>query len=218
MAKSKRSATKTRSKLKTRAKKTAKKNARRPELERVGDGRDASAAHAMLATRIADLEESVSKLGLATIGTPLPFVVASVRLSGGVRLNAAGARADEITHTRTDKCRTKVSVSVRYTVASHDGTTHCTTYTVVTTVTVGEDCSPASDGVEDKSTSHTSTFVLCQGKDDDPKTGKTRGFGGEEIETLTYPHGTRVRVETNDGKSTVTITFADGETQTASVP
>ena len=79
---------------------------------------------------------------------------------------------------------------------------------------------PDGDGdVKDLGTStHTTRKTYATGETDVPKTGSTKKFDGSEIETLDYPHGTKVKLTKSGERITVEITYADGTSDTLTIP
>ena len=140
---------------------------------------------------------------------------------------SGGSRKDSIEKKRTKKCRVTVTVSVKYSemlnvwdkkekgkdkkrkVIGHS-------YKVETTITVVEQCN--GDRREKGKSTHTTRKTYLIGENDTPKSGSTKSFSGTETDTLTYPHGTKVKVVTKDETVKVDITYADETTDTLTIP
>ena len=133
---------------------------------------------------------------------------------------SGGSRKDTIEKKRTEKCTVTVTVSVKYSeplnIPDKDGKVIGISYKVETTITVVEQCN--GDRQEKGKSTHTTRKTYLTGKNDTPKTGSTKSFSGKETDTLTYPHGTKVKVVTKDEKVKVDITYADETTDTLTIP
>ncbi|MGD1887597.1 MAG: hypothetical protein ACFB01_10850 [Cohaesibacteraceae bacterium] len=174
-------------------------------------------------------ERLIAAMPMLIDGFALPFL-ASITLDGSSDF-IDGKRSDTITKERTSKCVVTVKVSMEYkdkkAIKGEDGKAVVAhEYTVVTTITVEEVCSGA-DGSKFKrvSSTHKSKATYPLGKTDKPKTGESTLFNGTEVDTLDYPHGTKVKVtKTKDPKDEsknkvkVDITYPNGQTDSVTVP
>ncbi len=179
-----------------------------------------------LVPRIALLETSLKRLELLE---PLLHHILPIITVGGFH---GTDRTDTIEKQRTRECKTVVTVGVLYEIKSTTTTTNpttgavtriCTTYEITTTIGVREICEPGS--TTDKGTAtHVTTKQFCidgagvPAGQDAPQPGATTGFDGKQTDTLTYPHGTKVKVELSGTTVTVTITFADGTSTSVTIP
>lgn len=171
-----------------------------------------------LSIRISQLERSLGRVhGL--LAKALPSIT-----HGEFEGNAV---TDTVRHQRTEQCEVDVEITVAYDVESYRETENddgevvdtCVTYDITTTVEVTETCR-TDEGVKTTgkgTATHVSRKEFCDAAGDITMadTGRTTGFDGKLTETLSYPHGVKVNVETkdggsDDGKTTVRVTFPDG--------
>lgn len=171
-----------------------------------------------LSLRISKLELSLGRIqGLLT--KALPSIT-----HGEFEGNAV---TDTVQQQRTEQCEVDVEITVGYDVESYRETENddgevvetCVTYKITTTVKVSETCR-TDEGVTTTAkgtATHVSQREFCDDAGDitTADTGRTTGFDGKLTETLTYPHGVKVTVETkdggsDDGKTTVRVSFPNG--------
>jgi hypothetical protein len=167
---------------------------------------------------VEQLERRVDAICNLLSGLTLGGILADIVLA----TPTATSRNDKIIKKRK-KCTVTVAVDVSYegesTRVERDKEGNvvktCTTYKITTKVTISEVCDPASDAQAPKTSTHVSHKEFCSGDGGDvPKTGETVDFDGKEIDTLTYPHGTKVTVTKSGDTVTVTVTYPDGTTVT----
>ena len=162
----------------------------------------------------------LARLPLLLPAFPLP-VVASIRLDGSKPAFNATGRTDTITHARTDKCTVTISVHVSYKEKSRlvdaNKNVISAVYEVTTTVTVSERCEEGK-AAADKTSIHVSEKTFAARETDEPATGETKRFDGAKVDTLDYPHGTKVKATNKAGKVKVEITYPNGQSDSVTIP
>lgn len=179
-----------------------------------------------LSDRLAAIETFMPQIE-RSLGFPAGLgVLASVVTSGGfprgltgtIRGKAPGGNDCEVVVTAT----TAYVVKRRTTTTTADGqTTTCTTYEITVTVTVTEEnCPQGTNPMTARTTTHKFEKTYCGTDSDSTSWGSTTGFDGVETDTLTFGHGTRVKVERGkpQGKTTITVTYPDGTSVSTVAP
>jgi len=116
-------------------------------------------------------------------------------------------------------CDLVVTTSVTYVYDKPVG--ECIRYKVFVKTVVKENCPGTRiTPMAPKTSTHETTKIFCGDEGDKTTKGITVRFDGVEIDTLTFEHGTKVKVERGkpSGKATVTLTYPDGESDSFIAP
>lgn len=186
-----------------------------------------------------EMDLGTLKAALALRFGSLIGVLPTITLGPGAGLpehNAlSGLRSATIEEEVENDCKVVVKTRVNYervegpTVSARDKdgtiTRVCTTFKITITTRAGKECpeGSASQSIDERTSTHTFKKAFCGSLTDDidvPTTGESTGFDGVKTDTVTFPHGTRVKVEKGKpaGQTTVTLTYPDGTTATTSFP
>lgn len=171
------------------------------------------------APRLELLERRIDAISNLLSGLTIGGIFADIRLSTPTPVT----RSDKIVKERKN-CTVTVAVDITYELestreekdAQGEVVKSCRTDKITTKITISEVCDPASSAQQPKTSTHVSHKEFCTGDGGDaPRTGETVDFNGDNIDTLSYPHGTRVTVKKSGDTITVTITYPDGTSVSA---
>lgn len=178
-----------------------------------------------LEKRLAPIEKLMPHLevSLGLLAGPLAAVVTGGGFPGGLTATSTGKAPGG------NACNVVVEASTQYVAGARQVTRDaqgnvtkiCVTYDVTVTVSVKEDgCPPGVAATPVRTTTHTFKKIYCDSEQDTVSSGASVGFDGLETDTISFGHGTKVKVERGKpaGKSTVTVTYPDGTSATTTLP